>query len=139
VTGVLFGITSVTIAVMAVAPNLELFQKVRVVHLSLLLFLALGAGYMFAFGVLNKQPGSRIMFGGMLIFLATGINDFLLAVGQINSVVTMVGGIFVFVSAMLFVTGDFSNTFWKTNAWWAPLERSTNIWKTPTPTGRNGG
>lgn len=112
VTGVLFGITSVTIAVMAVAPNLELFQKVRVVHLSLLLFLALGAGYMFAFGVLNKQPGSRIMFGGMLVFLATGINDFLLAVGQINSVVTMVGGIFVFVSAMLFVTCViFSNTF----------------------------
>jgi len=112
IVGTLFVTTSLVIGVMAIYPMPDLFQRVRGLQLLLLLGNALGAGYMFFNGVRNKKPGAGILLFGMLIFLATGINDFLLATGRINSVGSMAAGVFAFISALLFVASNiFANTF----------------------------
>lgn len=110
--GVVFAATSLVIAAMAVAPDLEIFLKARSLHLLMLLITALASGYMILRGVISRKPGARILFGGMLVFLASGINDFLLANGIIDSFGTMTMGVFAYLSALLFVASSiFANTF----------------------------
>lgn len=112
ISGTLFVSTSLVIVVMPLELNLDLFQRVRVLHLVLLLVNALGSGYMFINAVWNRRPGARVLLAGLLIFLATGVNDILLATGRIDSTGLMVAGVFAFISALLFVASNiFANTF----------------------------
>jgi len=112
VVGTLNVITAIILFMMVFYPNLDVFLKVRSVHLVLLLLNASMAMYMFVNGALNKRPGAAILSLGMLVFLATGVNDFLLANGKIESTAAMYLGAFIMLSAQLFVASTiFANTF----------------------------
>jgi two-component system chemotaxis sensor kinase CheA len=112
VSGTLHGVLALTIAGMAVVPDVDLFQHVRSIYFVLMLTFGLGSVYMLVKGLRNKRHGSGILLVGMLCFLAAGVNDLLLAVGAIATISMIYTGIAAFVGTMLYVaSNEFANTF----------------------------
>jgi HPt (histidine-containing phosphotransfer) domain-containing protein len=110
--GGVMGVLALLIGSMAIHPSVDLFQHVRSVYFVLTLACGLGATYMFARGVRHQHPGSGALLTGMLVFLATGVNDLLLAVGAVASISMIFTGVLVFVLTMLYVaSSSFANTF----------------------------
>jgi signal transduction histidine kinase len=105
-------ITTIILFMMVFYPNLDVFLKIRSVHLGLLLINGLLALYMVVNGALNKRPGAALLSVGMLVFLTAGVNDLLLALGKIESTAVMYMGAFFMLSAQLYVASTiFANTF----------------------------
>lgn len=110
--GALYIVLCATIGSMMFAPNVELFQKVRPV----LFILNLISGSICLWQLLlawrEGKSGAAILSVAMLIFLATGINDVLLALGKISSVSLIFTGVLIYMSAMMYVASTrFANTF----------------------------
>lgn len=101
-----------TLGSMAFHPNLDLFQHVRSIYFILVLIAVAGGCYMLARGVQRKKPGAAILLVGMIILLAAGINDVLLALGAITSFALIFFGVAIMIAAMLYVASNtFANTF----------------------------
>ncbi|TAL20641.1 MAG: hypothetical protein EPO01_13125 [Aquabacterium sp.] len=100
------------IGAMVFHPNLNLFQHMRSVLFILSLVCGVLGTYQTFRGALNGKPGARIILGSLLVFLITGTNDVLLALGVINSMAVIFAGVATFVTAMLYVCcSSFANTF----------------------------
>jgi HPt (histidine-containing phosphotransfer) domain-containing protein len=94
------------------SPNVELFQKVRPV----LFILNLISGSITLWQLIQAsregKPGAAILTVGMSVFLATGFNDVLLALGKISSVSLIFSGVFIYMCTMMYVASTrFANTF----------------------------
>ncbi|HLA36510.1 MAG TPA: ATP-binding protein [Rhodocyclaceae bacterium] len=110
--GMIFGATAVAIGSMAIYPNFELFQKLRLPLLAMMFLAGVGSSYMFYRGVKQKKSGSGVLLIGMLCFLSMGVNDLLLATGKINTLSMLALGIMIFLGSMLFIASSiFANTF----------------------------
>ena len=110
--GALYIVLCATIGSMMFVPNVELFQKVRPV----LFILAIITGSICLCQLLlawrEGKSGAAILSVAMLIFLATGVNDVLLALGKISSVSLIFTGVLIYMSAMMYVASTrFANTF----------------------------
>ncbi len=93
-------------------PNLELFQAMRSLLFLLMLLSGLGATYMWMYATINRKPGAGILLVGMLIYLAGGINDLLLALGVIDSVqIEPLGMLFLMTTMLMVASNIFGNTF----------------------------
>ncbi len=112
VLGVFFGFMALTIVAQIFHFNLDLFQKVRSVYLVTGLLLGTLSLYQTFRGALLKNPGAKVLFGGMLGFYISGLHDMLLSFGLINSLSMMFYGVLVFELSMLYVASTiFANTF----------------------------
>ncbi|HYR24881.1 MAG TPA: ATP-binding protein [Aquabacterium sp.] len=97
---------------MMVVPNVELFQKVRPV----LFILNLISGSICLWQLVRAwregKSGAAILSVAMIIFLGTGLNDVLLALGKISSVSLIFTGVLIYMCAMMYVASTrFANTF----------------------------
>lgn len=110
--GSIFGLVGLGIGLMAVSPNLELFQHLREGYFLMILLCGLGATYNLIRAVLNGRTHARILLAGTALFLASGINDLLLALGKIDSFGMMFTGHAIFTGCVLYVSSaTFANTF----------------------------
>jgi HPt (histidine-containing phosphotransfer) domain-containing protein len=110
--GGLMGLLALVIVSMTVHPDIDLFQHVRGIYFVLVLAFGLGCVWQLWNGVRAGKPGARVLFVTLLIFLASGINDLLLAVGEIATISMMYTGLATFVGAVLYVASNsFANTF----------------------------
>jgi HPt (histidine-containing phosphotransfer) domain-containing protein len=110
--GTLLGGMGLIIGSMAFYPNVELFQNIRSAYFIGNLLAGFGACYMLTRGIMNKKPGAGIMLFGLVIFVATGFNDVLLALGVIQSYSMIFLGVLIATGAMLYVASNtFANTF----------------------------
>ena len=97
---------------MMFVPNVEIFQKVRPVLFILNLVSGLMALWILVSAWREGKPGAALLTVGMAIFLGTGFNDVLLALGKISSVAMIFSGVFVFMCCMMYVASiRFANTF----------------------------
>ncbi|MEN9356520.1 MAG: hypothetical protein RL695_691, partial [Pseudomonadota bacterium] len=110
--GVPFVVLALTIAAMAIHPDLDLFQKIRGIYFLFLPSVGVIACYNFWCGARAGKPGALALLVWMVLFLLTALNDVLLSLGYLNTVsLTFAGGILA-MSAMLYVTSNiFANTF----------------------------
>ncbi len=110
--GVPYVVLALTIAAMAIHPNLDLFQKIRGIYFLFLPVAGVFACYNFWRGARAGKPGAMTLVVWMTLFLLTALNDVLLSLGVLTTIsLTFVGGIFA-ISAMLYVTSNiFANTF----------------------------
>ncbi len=112
VAGTLHGLMALTIVGMTIHPNLDLFQHVRSLYFVLMLAFGIGSMVMLVNGVRAKKPGAGILLFGMTCFLVAGVNDLLLAVGEIATISMISTGLSMFVGTMLYVACNaFANTF----------------------------
>lgn len=112
VSGGIFFLIGLGLGTMAIAPNLALFLQLRVAFLMLALLFGFGAAYQCARGAWNKKPGARVLLFGVTTFLASGINDNLLALGKIDSLAMLFAGMLVFMGSILYVASSiFANVF----------------------------
>nr|WP_315489203.1 ATP-binding protein [uncultured Rhodoferax sp.] len=112
VLGGLFGIMALTIVAQIFHFNLDLFQKVRSGYFMTSLVLGTLSLYQTFRGALQKNPGSKVLFGGMIGFYFAGLHDMLLSFGLINSMSMLFYGVLVFELSMLYVASTiFANTF----------------------------
>jgi HPt (histidine-containing phosphotransfer) domain-containing protein len=110
--GALMGLMALTIAAMAVHADLDLFQHVRSLYFVAMLSFGLGATWMLVNGMKTHKPGAKVLFVALMVFMAAGINDMLLALGAIATISMIYTGLAVFVGAMLYVASNsFANTF----------------------------
>ena len=110
--GILLGSIGLTIGSMAFHPNVELFQHIRGAYFIGNLFAGFGACYMLIRGVLAKRPGAGILLFGISVFVVTGFNDLLLALGVIQSYSMIFFGVLIATGTMLYVASNtFANTF----------------------------
>ena len=110
--GGLMGVLALVILSMTVHPNIDLFQHVRSIYFVLMLAFGLGCVWQLWNGVRAGKPGARVLFVTLLIFLASGINDMLLALGEIATISMIFTGLAAFVAAVLYVASNsFANTF----------------------------
>ncbi len=112
VSGAIFCLMGLGLGAMAIVPNLALFLPLRGAFLMLALLFGFGAAYQCARGVWNKKPGARVLLFGVATFLASGINDNLLAQGKIDSLAMLFAGMLVFMGSILYVASSiFANVF----------------------------
>lgn len=110
--GTIFGLIGLRIGAMAWAPNVDLFQHLRSVYFLMVLISGIAATYMLVRAALNGKTHSRILLTGTVLFLASGINDLLLALGHIQSFGMMFAGNAIFTGSILYVAClTFANTF----------------------------
>jgi HPt (histidine-containing phosphotransfer) domain-containing protein len=110
--GVSMGLMGLTIASMAVHPNLDLFQHVRSVYFVSFLLVGLLCLYTLARGVKAKKPHAKVLLAAMVFFVFAGTHDMLLALGAISSLSMIFTGATVFIGAMLYVASNiFADTF----------------------------
>jgi len=110
--GGLMGLMALVILSMTVHPNIDLFQHVRSLYFVLMLAFGLGCVWQLVNGVRAGKPGARVLLVTLLIFLASGINDMLLALGEIATISMIFTGLAVFIGAVLYVASNsFANTF----------------------------
>ncbi|MBL0727654.1 ATP-binding protein [Piscinibacter sp. HJYY11] len=111
-----FGITQTLLALGCGAqmffPDLTLFQGMRSALFIESLVIGVLSLYMTVRGAMKQRPGARPLAFGLLVFLVTGTNDVLLALGVISSMAVIFTGVATFVAAMLYVACmRFANTF----------------------------
>jgi HPt (histidine-containing phosphotransfer) domain-containing protein len=112
VVGAAMGAIALLITSMAVHPNLELFQHVRAVYFLMMLGTGLGGLYMLVNGVRSRKPGAGVLLAGLLLFVAAGVNDLLLALGAVATISLIFTGLAVFIGTILVVASNsFANTF----------------------------
>ncbi len=112
VLGTIYALAGLVIAAQILHFNIDLFQKARSVYFLTSLILGTMALYFSFRGALLKNPGSRVLFGGMLGFYAAGVHDMLLSFGLINSMSMLFFGVLIFEISMLYVAITiFANTF----------------------------
>lgn len=110
--GTIFGLIGLRIGAMAWVPNVELFQHLRGIYFLMVLMSGLAATYLLVRAVLNGKTHSRILLTGTVLFLVSGINDLLLALGHIQSFGMMFIGNAIFTASILYVAClTFANTF----------------------------
>lgn len=111
--GTVMGGMALTIGSMAIHPNLGLFQHIRSLYFVACLISGLLSLYSLIRAVrAGGQPGARLLMVSMAVFIATGVNDMLLALGAISSMSMIFTGASVFLGAMLYVASTiFANTF----------------------------
>ena len=110
--GGLMGFLALVILSMTVHPNIELFQHVRSIYFVLMLAFGLGCVWQLWNGVRAGKAGARVLFATLLIFLFSGINDMLLALGAIATISMIFTGLAAFTGAVLYVASNsFANTF----------------------------
>ena len=110
--GGLMGLLALVILSMTVHPDIDLFQHVRSIYFVLMLAFGLGCVYQLYNGVRAGKPGARILLATLLFFLASGINDMLLALGAIATISMIFTGLAAFIAAVLYVASNsFANTF----------------------------
>ncbi len=110
--GGLMGALALLILSMTVHPNIDLFQHVRSIYFVLMLSFGLGCVYQLVNGVRAGKPGARVLLVTLLIFLFSGINDMLLALGAIATISMIFTGLAAFTGAVLYVASNsFANTF----------------------------
>jgi HPt (histidine-containing phosphotransfer) domain-containing protein len=112
VLGSVMGLCCVTIASMAFHPNLDVFQHVRSLYFVGGLLSGLLSIYALARAVKAKREHSRLLLTCMIIFVASGINDMMLALGAIASISMIFNGAAIFLGAVLYVASNiFADTF----------------------------
>ena len=110
--GGLMGVLALVILSMTVHPNIDLFQHVRSIYFVLMLAFGLGCVWQLWNGVRAGKPGARVLFVTLLVFLCSGINDMLLALGEIATISMIFTGLAAFIGAVLYVASNsFANTF----------------------------
>ena len=110
--GALMGAMALVILSMTVHPNLDLFQHVRSLYFVMMLSFGLGCVWQLVNAVRARKAGARVLLVTLLIFLFSGINDMLLALGAIATISMIFTGLSAFVAAMLYVASNsFANTF----------------------------
>ncbi len=110
--GGLMGVLALVILSMTVHPNIDLFQHVRSIYFVLMLAFGLGCVWQLWNGVRAGKPGARVLLATLLIFLFSGINDMLLALGAIATISMIFTGLAAFTGAVLYVASNsFANTF----------------------------
>lgn len=97
---------------MMFVPNVELFQKAR----PILFILNLVSGSICLWQLVRAwregKSGAAILSVAMIVFLGTGLNDVLLALGKISSVSLIFTGVLIYMCAMMYVASTrFANTF----------------------------
>ena len=112
VKGGIYIVLCVTIGTMMFSPNVELFQKVRPVLFILNLISGSISLWQLVLAWREGKSGAAILTFGMIIFLATGFNDVLLALGKISSVSLIFSGVLFYMCTMMYVASTrFANTF----------------------------
>ncbi len=112
VQGAIYIVLCATIGSMMFVPNVELFQKVRPVLFILCLITGSICLWQLVLAWREGKSGAAILTIGMIIFLLSGFNDVLLALGKISSVSLIFTGVLIYMSAMMYVASTrFANTF----------------------------
>jgi signal transduction histidine kinase len=112
VSGAVMGLLALVIASNVVHPDINLFQHVRSIYFVLMLSFGLGCIWQLVNAVRTAKPGARVLLVAMLMFVAAGVNDLLLAVGAVATISMIYTGVAAFVGAMLYVASNsFANTF----------------------------
>ncbi|MBK7003031.1 MAG: PAS domain S-box protein [Rhodoferax sp.] len=105
---VLLLLVSVPLGLMLIQLNADLLQPLRAIHHVLVLIVGAPALYMVAQGMRQGRAGAAILLLGFTLSFAFGLNDVLLALGVIDSMLLMPLGVCAGLGAMLYVT---SNSF----------------------------
>ena len=112
VAGATMGLMALCIGAMAIHPNVDLFQHVRSLYFVELLLFGIGSTYMLVSGLRGKRQGAGVLLLGMLVFMGTGINDLLLALGAVATISMVFIGMATSVFTILYVAAtQFANTF----------------------------
>ncbi len=112
VAGATMGLMALCIGAMAIHPNVDLFQHVRSLYFVELLLFGIGSTTMLVSGLRGKRQGAGVLLLGMLVFMGTGINDLLLALGAVATISMVFIGMATSVFTILYVAAtQFANTF----------------------------
>ena len=112
VSGALMGLLALAILSNVVHPNVDTFQHVRSLYFVLMLAFGVGCIWQLVNGVRAGKAGARVLLVAMLMFVGSGVNDMLLALGAIATISMIYTGLAAFVGAMLYVASNsFANTF----------------------------
>ena len=111
--GGLAGIMALSFAFMAfVSLNFNFFLILRPIYFVVILSIGIFMEYNYVKGMIAKMPGSRIMVFGGAVFLLSGLNDMLLALGAINSIGMIFVGFLTGTGCILiYATKLFADTF----------------------------
>ncbi len=105
---ILLLLVSVPLGLMLIPLNADWLQPLRTVHHVLVLVVGTAALYMVAQGLRQGRAGAAILLPGFTLGFALGLNDVLLALGAMDSMLLMPLGVCAGLGAMLYVT---SNSF----------------------------
>ena len=112
VKSVVYFVLCAIIGSMMFSPNVALFQKVRPILFILTLISGTISLWQLVQAWREGKSGAATLTVGMIIFLATGFNDVLLALGKISSVSLIFSGVLVYMCTMMYVASTrFANTF----------------------------
>ena len=109
---ILYGALTLMFPILAIYPNLDLFQHLRVVFLLFSQFLALKMLHMLYRGTVAKKPGAKILMFSALFYALSSGHDLLLALGIIQSVALVFLAVLIMTANILGVASTvFANTF----------------------------